>query len=119
VGRAIEYANWTTAEVQPSVDAIQETAIQTSNYAAEYGGGGGGGVFNVTMKSGNNQFHGSGYDYLINEAFNAGQPFTNDGTGHLVRQRNRRNDFGGTLGGPVVVPKIYNGHDRTSDLRRT
>jgi hypothetical protein len=107
------YANWTTAEVQPSVDAIQETAIQTSNYAAEYGGGGGGGVFNVTMKSGNNQYHGSGYDYLINEAFNAGQPFTNDGTGHLVRQRNRRNDFGGTLGGPVVIPKIYNGHDRT------
>jgi hypothetical protein len=107
------YANWTTAEVQPSVDAIQETAIQTSNYAAEYGGGGGGGVFNVTMKSGNNQYHGTGYDYLINEAFNAGQPFTNDGAGHLVRQRNRRNDFGGTLGGPVVIPKIYNGHDKT------
>src|SRR5579885_2736007 len=107
------YANWTTAEVQPSVDAIEETAIQTSNYAAEFGGGGGGGVFNVTMKSGTNQYHGSAYYYLINEAFNAGQPFTNDGTGHLVRQRNRRNDFGGTLGGPVYIPHVYDGHDKT------
>ena len=101
------YANWTTAEVQPSVDSIQETAIQTSNYSAEYGGGGGNGVFNVTMKSGSNQYHGSGYDYMINEAFNAAQPFTG------LLQRNRRNDFGGTLGGPVYIPKVYNGHDRT------
>src|SRR5438128_12402256 len=67
------------AQSQPSVDAIQEVAIQTSNYAAEYGQVGGG-VFNVMMKSGTNQFHGTAYDYFVNEVFNAGNPFTNDPT---------------------------------------
>jgi hypothetical protein len=95
------------AQTQPSVDAIQEVAIQTSNYAAEYGQAGGG-VFNVTMKSGGNQFHGSAYDYFVNEVLNANQPFT--GT---ARPRNRRNDYGFTIGGPVWLPHIYNGHDKT------
>ena len=63
------------AQTQPSVDAIQEIAIQTSNYAAEYGQVGGG-YFNVTMKSGTNLFHGSAYEYFVNEVFNAGNPFT-------------------------------------------
>src|SRR5438874_2981990 len=86
------------AQSQPSVDAIQEVAIQTSNFAAEYGQAGGG-VFNVTMKSGTNQFHGSGYDYFVNEAFNAGTPFkTNEPN---LRPRARRNDYGGTIGGPI------------------
>ena len=102
----------TTSTVQPSVDAIQEFAIQTSNYSAEFGQAGGG-VFNVTMKSGNNQLHGSAYEYWVNEALNAGQPFTNDGNGHLRRNRVRRNDYGFTLGGPVYLPKIYKGHDKT------
>ena len=106
--------SWT----QPSVDAIQETSIQTSNYAAEYGQAGGG-VFNTTMKSGTNQFHGGAYDYLANEAFNAGTPNTNAGltdatkNGQHVRGRLRRNDYGGTFGGPVWIPKIYDGHDKT------
>ncbi|MGB6946711.1 MAG: TonB-dependent receptor [Bryobacteraceae bacterium] len=95
------------AQTQPSVDAIQEVAIQTSNYAAEYGQVGGG-MFNVTMKSGTNQFHGSAYDYFVNEILNANQPFTN-----TPRPRNRRNDYGFTVGGPVWLPKIYNGHDKT------
>src|ERR671937_145270 len=73
---------------QPSVDAIQETAIQTSNFAAEYGQVGGG-LFNVTMRSGSNQFHGSAYDYFVNEVLNAGNPFTNDPTGN-PRPRARR-----------------------------
>ena len=89
----------TQSQTQPSVDAIQEFAVETSNYAAEYGQVGGG-FFNVTMKSGTNQFHGSGYEYFVNEALNAGVPFTNDGSGHLLRQRQRRNDFGATFGGP-------------------
>ena len=105
-------ASATQSQTQPSVDAIEEFAIQTSNYAAEFGQAGGG-VFNVTMKSGTNQFHGSGYEYFVNEALNAGQPFTDDGNGHLLRPRQRRNDFGFTAGGPVLLPKIYNGHDRT------
>jgi hypothetical protein len=99
---------------QPSVDSIQEIAYQTSNYAAEFGQAGVA-VINMTMKSGTNQYHGSGYDYLVNEDLNAGNPFssTRDGEPGKYRPRNRRQDFGGTLGGPVYIPKIYNGHDKT------
>src|SRR5580698_3970538 len=99
---------------QPSVDAIQEVSIQTSNFAAEYGQVGGG-YINFTMKSGTNQLHGSAYDYLQNEALNAGLPFTANpttGVGH-VRNPLRRNDYGFTLGGPVRIPKLYNGRDKT------
>ncbi len=96
---------YTQSMTQPSVDAIQEFAVQTSNFAAEFGQVGGG-YFNVTMKSGANKLHGSGYEYFANEALNASSPFTN------IRNRQRRNDYGFTLGGPVVIPKIYNGHDK-------
>jgi hypothetical protein len=89
-----------------SVDAMQETAIQTSNFAAEFGSVGGG-LFNITTKSGTNQFHGVAYDYLANEAFNASTPYIN------TRPRVRRNDYGFNIGGPVWIPKIYNGRDRT------
>ncbi len=99
---------------QPSVDSIQEIAYQTSNYAAEFGQAGVA-VINMTMKSGSNQYHGSGYDYFVNEDLNAGNPFshTADGEPGKFRPRNRRNDFGGTLGGPIYIPKVYNGHDKT------
>jgi len=94
------------AETQPSVDAIQELAVQTSNYAAEYGQAGAG-VFNYTMRSGTNQFHGSLYDYNSNEAFNAAEPYTS------TRPKLRRNDYGGTVGGPIWIPKIYDGRDKS------
>jgi hypothetical protein len=99
---------------QPSADSIQEIAYQTSNYAAEFGQAGIA-VINMTMKSGSNQYHGSGYEYLVNEDLNAGNPFSSTASGEpgKFRPRNRRNDFGGTLGGPVYIPKIYNGHDKT------
>ncbi len=67
---------------QGGVDAIQEVAVQTSNFAAEFGQAAGG-YFNYTMKSGTNAFHGSGYDYFVNEALNAGTPFTD----HCVNDR--------------------------------
>jgi hypothetical protein len=101
-----------TSTNSPSVEAIQEFALQTSSYAAEFGQAGGG-LFNFTMKSGTNQLHGSAYDYFANEALNAGVPFTNNGQGSLLRPRQRRNDYGFSLGGPIYVPKIYNGHDKT------
>lgn len=104
--------NYALQENQPSADAIQEVAIQTSNYAPEFGQAGGG-LFNITMKSGTNQYHGSGYDYFVNEDLNAAYPFSNNGAGHKIRPRNRRNDFGGTLGGPIRIPKIYNGTNKT------
>jgi hypothetical protein len=103
--------NGQIAQTQPSVEATQEVAVQTSNYAAEFGQAGSG-LFNVTMKSGTNQFHGSAYDYFVNEALNAGWPFTDDGNGHLIRSRERRNDYGFTFGGPVVT-KFYDGHNKT------
>ena len=108
---------------QAGVEAIQEVAVQTSNFAAEYGQAAGG-YFNYTMKSGTNDFHGSAYDYIVNEALNAGLPFTdrcaNDGayctstdTRQHVRNRLRRSDFGGTIGGPVRIPKVYDGTNKT------
>jgi hypothetical protein len=109
---------YAAAQTQPSVDAIQEVSVQTSNFAAEYGAVGGG-FFNVTIKSGTNQFHGTVYDYFVNEILNAGTPFTNAGitdskhTGELIRPRARRNDYGFTIGGPVEIPKLYHGRDKT------
>jgi hypothetical protein len=97
---------------QPNTDAIQEIAYQTSNYAPEFGQAGSV-VINMTMKSGTNQYHGTGFDYFVNEDLNSGQPFTSNGNGGKFRPRNRRNDFGGTLGGPIRIPKLYNGKDKT------
>jgi len=103
---------------QSGVDAIQEVSIQTSNFAAEFGQAAGG-YFNYTMKSGTNQLHGSAYEYFVNEAFNAGLANTNAGTtnalkdGQAIRPVSRKSDFGGTIGGPIDIPKVYNGHDKT------
>src|SRR5215471_7351971 len=100
------------------VDAIQEVNVQTSNFAAEYGQVGGGAI-NYTMKSGTNQFHGSAYDYFVNEFLNAGLPFTDAGTqspnkaGQHIRNAVRRNDYGFTLGGPIHIPKVYDGRNKS------
>src|SRR5262249_31588237 len=98
---------------QPSVDAMQEMTVQTSSFDAEYGQGGGG-LFNYTMKSGTNNFHGAVFDYLVNEAFNAGTPFTDRKdfgdparAGQHVRNQQRRNDWGFNIGGPVMLGKMY------------
>jgi outer membrane receptor protein involved in Fe transport len=98
--------NGVPASMQPSVDAIQETTILVSDYSAEFGQVGGG-LFNITMKSGTNRYHGSGFDYLQNEALNAATPFINK------LNRVRRNDYGGSFGGPIRIPKIYNGKDKS------
>ncbi len=92
--------------MQPSVDAVEETSVQTSNFAAEYGQVGGG-LYNVTMKSGTNQYHGGGFNYMANEAMNAATPYVN------TKPRIRRNDFGFTFGGAVKIPKVYNGANRS------
>jgi Carboxypeptidase regulatory-like domain len=108
LGSTIDYPQMT----QPNTDSIQEIAYQTSNYAAEFGQAGSV-VINMTMKSGTNQYHGTAFDYFVNEDLNSGQPFTSNGNGGKFRPVNRRNDFGGTLGGPITIPKLYNGKDRT------
>jgi hypothetical protein len=91
---------------QPSTEAIQEVAILTSNFAPEFGTAGGA-VVNMVTKSGTNGFHGSGYDYLVNEALNASQPYTG------IKNKVRQNDYGVTFGGPVWIPKIHNGRNKT------
>lgn len=100
------------SESHPSMEALQEVQLTASNFAAEFGRVAGG-LFNLTSRSGTNQFHGSGYEYFSNEDLNAGQPLTNSGNGHLLRPRNRANDFGFSVGGPVLIPKLYNGRNKT------
>lgn len=104
-----------TWQTQPSVDAVQEVAVQTSNFAAEWGQAGGG-VFNLTMKSGTNTYHGSAFDYMTNEALNAGLAFTSNAANgkpnEHIRNRSRQHDYGFSLGGPVWIPKVYKGRDR-------
>ncbi|HWB85414.1 MAG TPA: TonB-dependent receptor [Bryobacteraceae bacterium] len=97
---------WTSTVSQPSVDMIQEFSLQTSNFAAEFGQIGGG-LYNFTTKSGTNQLHGTGYEYFTNEDLDAYRPFT------YQNPRSRKNDFGGTVGGPVYIPKIYDGRNKT------
>jgi len=100
--------------INPTPDAVQEFQAITSGLGAEYSRTGGA-VFSVVLKSGTNAFHGDGYEYLRNDATNARNPFTSiDTQGNLIKDRQLRfNNFGATVGGPVTIPKIYNGKDRT------
>ncbi|HEY2013388.1 MAG TPA: TonB-dependent receptor [Bryobacteraceae bacterium] len=107
------YSTQVSDEIQPSVEAIEQFTLQTSNLTAEFGGVGNGGIYNFTSKSGTNQFHGSAYTYIENTALNAGIPFTNDGTGHHQKVVKHLADYGGTIGGPVLIPKLYNGKNKT------
>ncbi len=100
-------------ELQPSVEAIEQFTLQTSNFSAEFGRVGNGGVYNFTSKSGTNQLHGSSYLYFENTFLNAGIPFTNDGTGKHIKVVKHLADYGGSLGGPVFIPKVYDGRNRT------
>ena len=95
-----------TMETQPSVDAVEEVSIQTSNFAAEFGTAGGA-MVNMVSKSGTNQFHGSVYDYGANEGLGAHQPYTG------VRNKVRQHDWGLTFGGPVKIPGVYDGTNKT------
>jgi hypothetical protein len=93
----------------PVPDAIAEFRILTSNYAAEYGRNAGG-VVSVVTKSGTNDIHGTAYDFLRNEALDANSFFNNrEG---LPRQVLKRNQYGVTLGGPVVIPQVVHGKDK-------
>ena len=100
------------SESHPSMEALQEVQLSTSNFSAEFGRVAGG-LVNLTSRSGTNAFHGSGYEYFTNEALGAGQPLTDLGNGLHARPVNRSHDFGFTVGGPVIIPKIYNGRNRT------
>jgi TonB dependent receptor len=94
----------------PSSEGVQEFRIQTNAFSAEYGRTGGGIVTMVT-KSGTNQLHGSIYEFLRNSALDANS-FFNNARGVPLGSF-KRNEFGATLGGPVILPKLFNGRDRS------
>jgi hypothetical protein len=120
-GGRTEYNNWEldggdnmdngsngTLNVYPSIDAISEFKVLTSNYGAQYGRNGSGTV-EVETKGGTKAFHGDVYEFVRNDAFNAQNYFNSvaaGGTG--VAPPYKKNDFGYTVGGPVFIPKVYN-----------
>lgn len=96
--------------VFPSVDAVQEFKVQSSNYSAEFGRSGGG-IINLIYKSGTNILHGSVFEFLRNSALDANDFFSNRNGRALASFK--RNQYGVSASGPVFLPKIYNGHDKT------
>jgi hypothetical protein len=100
-------------DVPPIIDDIQEFKIQSHNDQAEYGGVLGG-VVNLVTKSGTNSFHGALWEYLRNNAFDSRNPFTDfSGDAPAAPAPFRQNEFGGDFGGPVRIPKVYNGTNKT------
>jgi Carboxypeptidase regulatory-like domain/TonB-dependent Receptor Plug Domain len=95
--------------INPNPDAIQEFRVLTSNYNAEYGRNAGG-IVSVVTQSGGNTFHGSGYDFVRNNDFNANSFFNNQQG--LPVSILKRNQFGGVIGGPVLIPKVINGRNK-------
>jgi hypothetical protein len=95
--------------VQPSIDAIAEFKVQTNAYSAEFGRGMGG-VVNLTIKSGTNGFHGAAFEFVRNQIFDARNFFNPAGT---AKPSFKRNQYGLAFGGPVMLPKIYNGKNKT------
>lgn len=93
----------------PNPDTVAEFRLLTSNYTAEYGRNGGG-IISVVTKSGTNTLHGTVYDFLRNDALNANTFFNN--LNRLPRETLKRNQFGFTVGGPILVPKVFDGRDR-------
>ncbi|MFN7922699.1 MAG: TonB-dependent receptor [Bryobacteraceae bacterium] len=94
------------AEVNPSVDAIAEFKLVTNNYSAEYTHALSG-VTSYTMKSGTNQLHGSAFEFVANDKLDARGFFS------PKKAPRKQNEYGFTIGGPVLIPKLYNGKDRT------
>jgi hypothetical protein len=100
----------TVASILPPPDAIQEFKLQTGNFSAEFGHSTGG-IINATLKSGTNHWNGDLWEYVRNTVFNANDYFANEAG--IPRPPYHQNQFGGTVGGPVYFPHLYNGRDRT------
>jgi hypothetical protein len=96
--------------VNPSPDSVSEFQAITNAFSAEYSHTGGA-VFSTVLKSGTNNIHGDVYEYLRNSATNATNPFSSQGG--FGKNLVQFNNFGGTLGGPVTIPHVYNGKNKT------
>lgn len=101
--------NWVTSNA-PSVEAITQFTVDTNGFKAEYGHAGGGAMLFVA-KSGTNNLHGSAYEFIRNTDFDANDWFSN--RAGKARQIYKQNDFGFTVGGPVYIPKVYHGRNKT------
>jgi len=109
-GASIKEYQHGTNSLSPNVDAVQEFQVTTSNYSAAFGAEAGAQV-NLVTKSGTNQVHGNLYEFLRNNKLDANNFFTN--AAGQPRPPFRQNQFGFALGGPVWIPKVYNGRNRT------
>ena len=92
--------------VNPTVDAVEEFKVQSNTMSAEFGFTAGG-VVNIVTKSGTNQFHGAGTYFVRNDAFDARRAYT------ASKEVFRYHQYGATIGGPVILPRLYKGNDRT------
>jgi hypothetical protein len=99
-----------SAEFEPSVDAINEFRLQTGSLSSEYGGGLTA-VANYNVKSGTNDLHGTAYEYFMNKSLNANS-FDNNAVG-AKKSPFVQNNFGTAVGGPLWIPKVYNGRNRS------
>jgi hypothetical protein len=99
-----------TFAIEPSLDAIAEFKVLTNAYSAEFGRNGGA-VVNVITKSGTNSFHGSGYEYFQTSDANANDFFNN--ALNIPLSAYHQNIFGATFGGPVRIPRIYDGRNKS------
>ena len=118
-GAAFGYAvgHQQSQESAPPIESIQEVKVITTSYAAQYGHTSGG-FIEYTSKPGTNTLHGSAYEFFANDALNARGFFDADcdASGHCTSRKKtplKNNSFGFTLGGPVVIPHIYDGHRKT------
>jgi hypothetical protein len=98
-------------ELRPAIETVQEFKVQTNFFSAEFGNTGGA-VVNIVSKSGSNQFHGVAYEYHRRDAFNANSFFAKR-SGSVVVPNFSYHKYGGAVGGPVVLPRLYNGKNRT------
>ena len=92
-----------TTGIRPSIEAISEVNIQSNTYTAEVGRTAGG-VINIITKSGTNSFHGSAYEFFRNDVLNA-YPFQFGA--HNPKPKLRQNQFGGSIGGPIIHDKLF------------
>jgi len=112
----VDFLNGTNYVVLPPVDAIQEFKVQTSDFSAEFGRSGAA-VLNATIKSGTNNFHGSAWEFFRNDKLDAADYFErvqDPTTGQFNTRKGelRQNQYGFTIGGPVVIPHVFDGRNK-------
>jgi hypothetical protein len=105
----VDFLNGTNFVVLPPVDAVDEFKVETTGFSAQYGRSGAA-VLNATIKSGTNSLHGAAWEFFRNDVLDAADFFEN--AGQIPKGALRQNQFGASIGGPVVIPHIINGRNK-------